>query len=71
MRFTSRAASSIWQQWMTGFGTATKSGPTSPSGEAMAIGATSNPPEAFRMSLRRVTVLSIGPVFIDPWLRPM
>ncbi len=61
----------IWQQWMTGFGTVTRSDPTSPSGELMEIGATSSPPVGLRMSRRSVTVLSTGPVFIEPWFRPM
>ena len=71
MRDTSRASSRKWQEWMTGFGTATRSEPTSPSGELIEIGATSRPPAALRMSRRSVTVLSTGPVFIEPWLRPM
>ena len=61
----------IWHEWITGFGTVTRSEPTSPSGELIAMGATSSPPVALRMSRRRVTVLSISPVFIEPWLRPM
>ncbi len=71
MRCTSRASSRIWQQWMTGFGTVTRSDPTLPSGELIDSGATSRPPAALRMSRRSVTVLSAGPVFITLWFRPM
>ena len=71
MRVTSRASSRIRQLWMTGFGTATRSEPTSPSGALMDSGATSRPPAALRMSRRSVTVLSTAPVFIELWLRPM
>jgi hypothetical protein len=56
---------------MTGLGTVTRSEPTSPSGALIDSGATSRPPAALRMSRRNVTVLSAGPVFIEPWLRPM
>ena len=65
MRATSRASSRIWQEWMTGLGTATRSDPTSPSGALIESGATSRPPAALRMSRRRVTVLSTAPEFIE------
>ena len=71
MRCTSRASSRIWHEWITGFGTATRSLRPPPSGELIEIGATINPPAALRMSWRSVTVLSTGPVFIELWLRPM
>ena len=71
MRFTSRAPSRIWDEWITGFGTETRSLRPPPSGELIETVATINPPAVLRMSWRSVTVLSTGPVFIEPWLRPM
>ena len=43
MRVTSRAGSMIWQEWITGFGTVTRSEPTSPSGELIAMGRDEQP----------------------------
>ena len=65
MRDTSRPGSTIWHEWMTGLGTASRSDMPPPSGEEMPSTANSRPPVALRMSLRSVTVLSTGPRSID------
>ena len=58
MRATSWPASRIWQEWMTGLGTASRSDMWPLSGDAMPNTASSTPPALLRMSRRSVTVLS-------------
>jgi len=71
MRRTSWPGSMIWAEWTTGFGTASRSETAPPSGEAIISTDISSEPVASRMSWRRVTVSSTGPVFIEACFRPM
>ena len=71
MRCTSRPGSRIWQEWMTGFGTASRSLLPPPSGAAIPSTARRMAPLGLRMSRRSVTVLSTGPTFMDDQFRPM
>ena len=71
MRRTSRPGSRIWQEWITGFGTASRSDMWPLSGAEMPSTESSRPPVGLRMSWRNVTVSSTARGSIDAYMRPM